>query len=714
MLTMTRCHLLILLVVISLLLPAGLSAADPESSPDASPAFGLANEMGDVMLQQANEVRADLTRQAWSLFEREPLGWDMNTLETIYRWTLDLPEHISDLAAMVVQHSRVLGFVGSLIMLIFIVAVLYSLMGQRRVLRRIEQRVEPYREKVPETIYPFVLSGLRILVAALIPLSLLAAYSLVNALVAYDAAWFVILGRLIILWAAGALVLNLLHESLTRDLFEVTVQYGRSIYRLVRLVLFYALAGIAIFWSAEALNLPADVLAFAEFVIAVSIVVVLFLLHLKKTALISFLPSFPYPFYQAFLRFLQRYYYIIIGVVLAAALLWCFGYANLGRVVVFKIWSSGAAFVLVMSIYHLARRTLQHRARVMPRHDEGGQILYRSLNSLLMYATVLATASVILNLLGLLPILRRVMSIPVFVMGGATVTLWTIVSAVIIFMAFFFASRLLRAYLDYRIYPRLGIDQGLGYVLNTLLNYAALGIGVLIALKIVGLDLRFLLVFAGAVGIGVGLGLQSLAANIISGFSIIFGGKVRKGDWIEMGETLGEVTDIYLASAKIRTRDNIEYLIPNADLVTSTIVNYSLSSSFIRMDLAVGVSYDADPHEVERILLDVAAAEPMVSDYRDPAVRFVAYGDNSINFELLFWIDVRRTARRRVRSALYFNIFEAFRQAEIEIPFPQRDLHIRSGLSQVGTAEDAGGDIGARHGKALRDMTSVAVSGAAK
>lgn len=668
------------MMLVALVLPVGSQAADPEASPEEAPTIGLSEDMGDAMLRQATEVREDLTREARSLFEREPLGWDIGTLNTIYRWALDFPKHIAALIAMVIEHSRVLGVAGSLVMLIFIVAVLYSLVGQRRVLRRIERGVEPFREKIPETVFPFVLSGLRILVAALIPLGLLAAYSLVNALVTYDEVWFVILGRLIILWAVGALALNLLRESLARDLFEVTRQHGPAIYRLMRLVLLYSLAGIAIFWSAEALRLPADVLAFAQFVIALSIVAVLFLLHLKKTALLSFLPAFPYPFYQAFLRFLTRYYYLVIGVVLAAALLWCFGYVNLGRVVIVKIWSSGAAFVLIMVVYHAARTALQRRSRALPRHDEAGHALHRSLNSLLLYATILATASVVLNLLGLLAILRQVMSIPVLIMGGATITLWTIVSAFVILLAFFFASRLLRAYLDYRIYPRLGIDQGLGYVLNTLLNYTFLAIGFVIALRIVGLDLRFLLVFAGAVGIGIGLGLQSLAANIISGFSIIFGGKVRKGDWIEVGGTLGEVTDIHLASAKIRTRDNVEYLIPNADLVTSTIVNYSLSSSFIRMDLFVGVGYDADPREVEQILLDVATAEPLVSDYQAPAVRFVEYGDNSINFELLFWIDVRNTARRRVRSALYFAIFEALKTAGIEIPFPQRDLHIRSGL----------------------------------
>ena len=668
------------LMVIVFLLPTGIRAAEPETSPEEAPAFGISEDMGDVMVRQAAEVRDDLTRDARSLFEREPLGWNLETLTTIYRWALDFPAHIATLVEMVIQHSRVLGAAGSLLMLVFFVAILYSLIGQRRVLRRIALRLEPYRDKIPETVYPFVLSGLRIVVAALIPLSLLAAYALVNALVRYEAVWFVILGRLLILWAVGALLLNLLRESLTRDLFEVTTMYGRPIYRLVRLVLFYSLAGITIFWSAEALQLPADILAFARFVISLSIVVVLFLLHLQKKALLSFLPVFPYPFYQAFLNFLQRYFYLLIGVVLAAALLWCFGYANLGRVVIVKIWSSGAAFVLIMLIYHFVRTALKNRSSLLARDDEAGHTVVRSLNSLLLYATVLATATVVLNLLGLLAILRRVMSIPVLLVGGSVVTLWTIVSAVVILLAFFYASRLLRAYLDYRIFPRLGIDQGLGYVLNTLINYLFLAIGFLISLRIVGLDLRFLLVFAGAVGIGVGLGLQSLAANIISGFSIIFGGKIRKGDWIEVGGTLGEVTDIFLGSAKIRTRNNVEYLVPNADLVTSTIVNYSLSSSFIRMELVVGASYDADPREVEKILLEVAVAEPLVSDYRAPAVRFVEYGDNSINFELLFWIDVRKTARRRVRSDLYFAIFEAFKQAGIEIPFPQRDLHIRSGM----------------------------------
>jgi small-conductance mechanosensitive channel len=210
------------------------------------------------------------------------------------------------------------------------------------------------------------------------------------------------------------------------------------------------------------------------------------------------------------------------------------------------------------------------------------------------------------------------------------------------------------------------------------LKYTLIVIGLLISLKAVGLDLRFLLVFAGAAGIGIGLGLQSIAANVVSGFTLIFGAKVRKGDWVEVKNTLGFVTDIFLNATRIRTRDNIEYLIPNSNFVSDTIVNYSLTSPMIRITVPVGVSYNADPRVVEKILLDVASKEPMVTHYQSPVVRFLDYGDNSINFDLLVWIDVRETPRRKLRSNLYFAIFDELKKAGIEIPFPQRDIHLRS------------------------------------
>ncbi len=312
------------------------------------------------------------------------------------------------------------------------------------------------------------------------------------------------------------------------------------------------------------------------------------------------------------------------------------------------------------------------------RSDDTVRLLYKSLKSLLLYATVTAATGIVLNLLGLLGPLVQIISFPVAEIGTNDITLWIIIKAMLILLAFVFSTRLLQAYLDYRVYPSFGIDPGLGYAVNISLKYTLLLIGFLISLKAVGIDLRFLLVFAGAAGIGIGLGLQHMAANIISGFTIIFGGRIRKGDWIEIENTLGIVTDIDLASSRVRNRDDIEYLIPNSNLISNTIVNYSLTSPMIRIELLVGVSYNADPRVVEKILLDAASAEPSVADHQPPVVRFVEYADNSINFELLFWIDVRETPRRKVRSDLYFAIFDELKKAGIEIPYPQRDLHLRS------------------------------------
>ena len=343
-----------------------------------------------------------------------------------------------------------------------------------------------------------------------------------------------------------------------------------------------------------------------------------------------------------------------------------------------KIWFTTLAFLLIMLLYHIIGSRLKEWTAKLDSSNEAALFLGRALKSVLLYATIVASITIVLNLVGLLSLLQGVLSFPIFHLGDVSVSLWIIFKAILILLGFVVASRLLEAFMDYRGYPALGIDPGLGYALNTLLKYTSLVIGFLVSLNIVGINLRFLLVFAGAIGIGIGLGLQNLAANVISGFTIIFGGKIRKGDWIEMEGTLGTVTDIYLRATKVRTRDNIEYLVPNSDLISKTIVNYSLSSPMIRIDLPVGVSYRTDPREAERIMLEVAGKESLVSKYRKPVVRFIEYADSAINFELLIWINVKNVPRRRVRSALYFAIFDEFKKAGIEIPFPQRDVHIRS------------------------------------
>jgi small-conductance mechanosensitive channel len=672
-----------LTIVVSFLIffirvPSGLAQLPLPENKEAKPEISISSDMGGAMIREASRVKEELQKQAESLFERDPLGWDWDTIEYLYESILSLPLKIPAITRNVMEQGRLLGVAGSLIMLIFMLAIFYSIMGHKRVMKRVAIQVKPFAEKLPERVYPYILSLIKIVVESLIPLILLGFFSLINALIAYDAAWFQLLGRVIILWTIGRVVNGLLRELLTQDLFPAASEYGDTIYRSARLILLYALIGMAGFASIEAFNIRQDALALLRFAVSISIVIVLFLLFLKKKALLSLLPQLPYKSYQWFLHIIDKYYIPLILFSFIASLLWCLGYHRLGQVVLTKIWASVGAFVVIMLNYHSLQAAVQRWSEKVDPSDAAAKLLVRSSRSGLLYATAIATVIIVLNLLGLLGPLQQLMSFGVFRLGATQVTLWILIRAAFIIFAFFYISRLLQAYLDYKIYPSLGIDEGLGYALNTFLKYATLILGFLMALKIVGIDLRFLLVFAGAIGIGIGLGLQNMAANIISGFSIIFGGKIRKGDWIETGDTLGTITDIGLGSTKVRTRDNIEYLIPNSTLISNTIVNYSLSSPMIRVEIPVGVSYDADPKAVEKILLGIAQNEPLVENFRAPAVRFVELGDNSINFLLQVWIDVQKTARKRIRSQLYYAIFDALQQAGIEIPYPQRDLHVRS------------------------------------
>jgi small-conductance mechanosensitive channel len=449
------------------------------------------------------------------------------------------------------------------------------------------------------------------------------------------------------------------------------------VFQIARLVLLYILVGIILYWCAEAFRFPKDVLAFLQFAISVSVVCVFLLLMLNKQALLSFLPPLPYRSYQNYVRLLNRYYYPLVGLSFVLALLWCFGFREVGRLLLVKIWSTAGALILLSLVYHILRIWLHRWAEKLPEDEESTQFLISSVRSFLMYATGVAAGALLLNMIGLLEPIERVLSFPVIKVGATGVTIWIVVKSLLILFFFIYASRLLQAYLDYKVYPAFGVEQGPGYAINTIIRLAFFGVGLLVTLDTVGVDFSFLLVFAGAIGVGIGLGLQSMAANLISGFIIIFGGKVRKGDWIKLDDTIGMITDIHPLSTRVRTRGNVEYLLPNSNLVSNTIVNYTLSSPMIWISLSVGVSYDADPRQVERILLEVAAREPMVSKHEKPRVIFSEFADSSLNFDLTVCVDVRANADRVIKSNLYFSIFEEFKKAGIEIPFPQRDIHVR-------------------------------------
>ena len=602
----------------------------------------------------------------------------MDTIRLLYGWTATLPRKIPEAVGNAIEQGRMFGPLGSSLLIVFVAAMLYGLIGQKRVLRKVEKELQPLWERLPTLSRHHFLSFINILVSSLLPLLLLGAFLLIEGFIRSKVPWFLLIKKLLGLWVVNALVLTFLREILTNGLLPFCPRYGKNLLKVLRLGLVYLAVGIALVWGADALQLPEDVLAFIRLAVSLTVVLILSSLLLKKATLLSLLPQLPNRNYTAFVTFLDRTYVFLALLTFVAGILWCFGYHPLAKAILTKTWGVATSYVLIMvSCYYLLQHIQQWSEREDRRHDEAAQFFFRSAQTLLRYVTVAIASLVILDLVGFLAPLYSVISTPIYTIGGAPISFWVVIEAGIILLAFAYASRLLRAYLDYKIYPSTGIDTGLGYALNTFLRYLFLTVGFICALRAVGLDLRVLMVFAGAVGIGTGLGLQNITANVLSGFIIVFGRKLRKGDWIKVGDKLGMVTHIYLRATKIWTRDNIEYIVPNTDFISKPIVNYTLTSPIVRIYVPVGVSYKTSPLAARKILLEAAEKHPMLMQYRKPEVRIAEFGENSINLEILVWIDISKIAEKDIRSQLYYTIFEAFDRAGIEIPFPQRVIHIR-------------------------------------
>jgi len=289
---------------------------------------------------------------------------------------------------------------------------------------------------------------------------------------------------------------------------------------------------------------------------------------------------------------------------------------------------------------------------------------------------------VILQQLGLLKGMVAWMTHPFFKFGTTDISAFSILLALGVVAAFIFLARVFSGVLESRLLPGLGVDPSTSTTLGTLSRYCLVVIGVFVGLNSLGFDLSTLKILLGALGVGVGFGLQNVVNNFASGLIILFERKVKKGDIVSIAGMEARVVTIGLRSSVVRSRAGHDIIIPNSDLVGSKVTNFSYQDSLIRVDIPVGVSYGSDPNQVRDILLDATRDESRVVDQPPPTVLFKQYGESSIDFELRVWTDDPWMIPS-VRSSLYFAIWYKLKQAGIEIPFPQMDLHVRSGEVHV-------------------------------
>ncbi|MBE0545524.1 MAG: mechanosensitive ion channel [Verrucomicrobia bacterium] len=281
--------------------------------------------------------------------------------------------------------------------------------------------------------------------------------------------------------------------------------------------------------------------------------------------------------------------------------------------------------------------------------------------------------------------LRGILDYPLAKVGEYQLTLTSLLFLTVLVVLVFVAESLLRRQLIRRVLQRTYLSASLQYAIGRMTGYLFIAVGLYVALKMVGIDLGSLALVAGAIGVGIGFGLQNIINNFVSGLILLAERPIALGDRVEVDGVAGRVVQINLRSTTVVTNDNISIIVPNSSFISSKVVNWSHGDPEVRLRLPVGVAYGSDPEQVNRVLLEVAAAKSQVLKAPEPTVYFDSFGDSALNFELAVWTSEMLSSPRRFRSDLNFAIEKALRENGIKIPFPQRDLHLRSGALVVST-----------------------------
>jgi small-conductance mechanosensitive channel len=375
-----------------------------------------------------------------------------------------------------------------------------------------------------------------------------------------------------------------------------------------------------------------------------------------------------------------------------------FGYMRLARLTIPGVLAGGALALELYASVQVAMAVVVCAFRVWPlRHlylvQHHTDLLERRTYRLLLWLAAGAWLSRYLDYLGLLdPVLSLIGNAlnTRLERGAISLSVGDIVAFFLTLLAAYLLSVFVRFVLEEDVYSRTRIASGQSYAVSSLLNYAILTVGFVVALGVLGMDLTRITVLAGAFGVGIGFGLQSVVNNFVSGLILLFERPFYIGDTIQMGGLQGRVRRIGIRASIVRTFQGAEIIVPNANLITQEVTNWTLSDQLRRIDLPVGVSYGTAPKKVIELLEGVARGHPEVLQDPAPRALFMGYGDSSINFELRAWAEFARW--QQVHSDLTVAVYDAVYAAGMSFPFPQRDLHIVSEDLKSIAARAADGD----------------------
>jgi len=269
-----------------------------------------------------------------------------------------------------------------------------------------------------------------------------------------------------------------------------------------------------------------------------------------------------------------------------------------------------------------------------------------------------------------------------FKIQNVGITISHLMVAIIAVLLSLVVSQIIRSSLRNQVFKKMNIDEGLEYTLLRLVHFLILFIGIYIGLNTVNIPLGAILGLFAVIGVGIGFGLQNLTSNFISGIILLLERPVKVGDRLEISDVWGDVKHVNLRTTLIETPDGISVIVPNSKLLENEVVNYSYGNPKIRLQVPVGIAYGSDCQKAAEVLVQVALDNKRVLNEPKPKAWFREFGDSSLNFILLFWIP-NAVEKYDVISEINHAIDAGFRKNGIEIPFPQRDLHLRSAEGMI-------------------------------
>jgi len=263
-----------------------------------------------------------------------------------------------------------------------------------------------------------------------------------------------------------------------------------------------------------------------------------------------------------------------------------------------------------------------------------------------------------------------------FELGGTRLSVWLVVQAVIVIGALFALARFVSTASAAQVRRNEDISPSMQVLVVKFLQVLLYGAAFFIGLRAVGVDLTGLAVLSGAIGVGLGFGLQKVVSNLVSGVIILLDKSIKPGDVISLGETFGWINSLGARYVSITTRDGREYLIPNEDLITGQVVNWSHSNDFVRLDIYFGTAYGDDPHLVRKMAAEAASGVDRVLASPAPVCHITGFGDSSVDYILRFWIRDPTQGLTNIRGNVYLALWDAFQEHGISIPFPQREVRM--------------------------------------